>query len=296
MSAFIQGEVLLVQSLRRPGLVSVAGGGALVMLSLSVITSFGLGGELNMVREAAFGTLFLFAFLTALAASFGTSSREGRNWANEALSRSGNRGTLALATMLHSVLVGAWTSLFLIPFLVASLSIFHYGLCLSSVGASLVGFLTIPAMIELDRRGMRGFGARLAPPLMASLVACAFLTVLPGGGETAFALLYSLAPVMVVALIPGAMAVLLPGAGGGILAMGAFLISNMHGAMSTIPGVGWLSCLLPDLGGLNPSLVISRAVPPGAAELAGTFAYATLFGLAALLIAMGAATLRETGY
>ncbi|MHC4600379.1 MAG: hypothetical protein ACYS47_15385, partial [Planctomycetota bacterium] len=294
MNAITYGGILFQHSLRRPGLFGTASVGAAVLLSLSAVTAFGLGRELLMVREAAFGTLYLFAFIGALVAAHGVWGQESRNWAREALARPLGKTTLAIALTIHPLLVSLWVALFLTPFLVASLALSHKGLGFVALVSIMAGLLSTPLSSVLRRTNVRPALARWAPPLGAAALAVCLVPALPGAGDVLSALLFSLAPIALTALIPGAMNVLLPGPGGSILSLGLFALANMREALSSPPWLGWAASLLPDLGRMNPSFVVSRDVPPGASEVAGVFAYVILFGLGVSLVVMGAATLKES--
>jgi hypothetical protein len=295
MNAITYGGILLHHSLRRPGLFGTVSVGAVILLSLSTVTAFGLGRELLMVREAAFGTLYLFAFLGALLAAHSVWGREGRQWARETLARPVGKATLALALTLHPLLVSLWVALFLTPFLVASIALFHRGLGILALISISAGVLSAPLSSQLRRKNTPTAVACWAPPAAAAALSIALLTALPGGGEVMTALLISLAPIALTGLIPGAMNVLLPGPGGGILALGLFTLANMREAFSRPPWLGSIAALLPDLGRMNPSTIISRNAPPDAPEVAGVFATVLFLGIGLSLVVMGAATLKESG-
>jgi hypothetical protein len=295
MNAITYGGILFHHSLRRPGLFGTVSVGAVILLSLSAVTAFGLGRELLMVREAAFGTLYLFSFLGALVAAHGVWGVEGRRWARETLARPVGKATLAMALAIHPLLVSLWVALFLTPFLVASLALFHKGLGFIALITISAGVLSAPLSSLLRRKRTSPAVACWVPPAVAAALSIGLLPALPGGGEMLLPLLFCLAPIALTGLLPGAMNVLLPGPGGGILALGLFTLANMKEAFSRPPWLGSIASLLPDLGRMNPSTVISRSVTPDAPEVVGVFTTVLLFGIGISLVVVGAATLKESG-
>jgi hypothetical protein len=286
------GEILFVHTLRKRGFTLFAVVCALVLLSLSATTAFGLGRELVMVREAGFGTLFVAGFLASLLASHSASGEKGRRWAQEALSRPVGRSALALGFLCHTALAGLWTALFLTPFLVASLALFH-GRILHGVVCILLGGSILLLGYGLGRQGVPEPWSRLLAAMMGALAGAPFLLGLPEGGHLLTVLIFSFVPILLVSLLPGAFTGILPGASGLIASLSLFFLANMREAISGSGVPGRVASLLPDLSNLNPSLVSSHPSPLCFREFAGMTAYAALGVLGLALISVGVVSIRH---
>ena len=96
-----------------------------------------------------------------------------------------------------------------------------------------------------------------------------------------------------VSTIAGASCAALRGLAGPVLAVTIFLAANLRSAAGETGMTNTLSRVLPDLAGLNPSIVVSSGIQIGFRDFSGAAAYTLLIMLAAAAAATGAASLRE---
>jgi hypothetical protein len=291
MKALPIGGSLFLHALRSPGLVGVVAGAAVMVLSLGWVTSFGLGRELLMVREASFGTLFLGGFLSALVCGLLLSQAEAQRMLGESAHRAGTPLAGPRGLVVATNLAGVWAALTLAPFVVAAASWFHERTA-AFVAALCLGVVSLAgaAFGHRDRRSAAVTLCVAAGCAAASLAVCAGDPVL---AELPVLFLYSFASLILGCSACGFFFSFLPASAGAVVSICFLVLSNMKGAIagSGAASVAW--GWMPDLSGVNPSMAASETPGPGLLRCAGAFGYAALVAIAVLVLVDGIALVRE---
>jgi hypothetical protein len=292
MNALNIGDILFVHGLRKRGFLVSVTGLALALLALAGITAFGLGREMLMIREAAFGTLYVAAFLGSLLFGVQVTGPSGSRWFAELGTRPVGEGSLAAGIVFGSALTALWVALALVPFLAASLMLFHGKtplalLCIALGGVGLFGH------VGAARLGLSPLSSRFLPVLLATALAVPALTGLPAGAGLFPVLALSLGPILLTGLLTGACLSMAPGPSGLLLAMGFFGLANLRAPLVASGSAGKALAFLPDLSSLNPSLAVAGEAPLAWGDALGSLLYTVVAGIGILLVAVGIATHRE---